>query len=96
MEVNEFFKQTVKYYEEDGDMQLNRPVIICKDSTTLSVQASFGHYCNPKENGHIHYDLVEVGYPSAEVPLSWKEYQEVGSSIYICIPVYEVLILKKL
>lgn len=89
MKVNEFFKATLEY-NENGDMQLIRPQIICGDGTSLSVQASFYHYCSPRKDGYGHYYLVEVGYPSAEVPPSWKEYQDGDSSVYGYIPVYLV------
>jgi len=38
--------------------------ITCKDGTTLSVQASGGHYCSPRVD-EAAYTHVEVGYPSA-------------------------------
>ena len=38
------------------------PRIICADGFSLSVQASTGHYCSPK-NTDGPYTLVEVGFP---------------------------------
>lgn len=46
--------------------------VVCKDGTTLSVQASQFHYCIPKDNvgPYTHY---EVGFPSVR-PDWWDEY----------------------
>ena len=49
--------------------------IVCKDGTSLSVQASFGHYCTPR-NDEGPWTAVEVGFPSACPPESWAEYAE--------------------
>lgn len=38
-----------------------RPAIICKDGTVLSIQASRGHYCSPKESNAVHYTTAELG-----------------------------------
>lgn len=37
--------------------------IVCDDGFSLSVQASHGHYCQPRHNIAEWYE-VEVGYPS--------------------------------
>ena len=52
-----------------------RPRIACKDGLTLSVQASHGHYCLPREDGKQYYTEVEVGYPSMAIEelLSYAE-----------------------
>jgi hypothetical protein len=44
-----------------------RPQILCADGTTISVQASTGHYCIPRD-GVGPYTTVEVGFPSAPWP----------------------------
>jgi len=38
------------------------PRIVCADGFSLSVQASFGHYCSPKNTVGPH-SSVEVGFP---------------------------------
>lgn len=48
--------------------------IVCKDGFSLSVQASHGAYCSPRENLGPWYEL-EVGFPSAE-PEVIMEYAE--------------------
>lgn len=72
---------------ETGIVMLpSMPRIICVDGTTLSVQASRHHYCSPRDNAGP-YIKVEVGFPSEEVPLAWKEHEDgEGSEIYAYIP----------
>lgn len=61
--------------------------IECADGTSLSVQASASHYCDPRDNDGP-WDALEVGYPSAPPPASWDVHQDgAGSSIYACVPV---------
>jgi hypothetical protein len=56
-----------------------RPQILCADGTTISVQASAGHYCTPRD-GVGPYTTVEVGYPSAPWPEA-VEYKEGDDSV---------------
>jgi hypothetical protein len=35
----------------------------------LSVQASFGHYCNPRDNNGKFYETWEIGFPSKKEDL---------------------------
>jgi hypothetical protein len=49
--------------------------LVCKNGLTMSVQASFFHYCSPREDSLSHYDSVEVGYPSRKVD-ALMEYAE--------------------
>lgn len=58
------------------------PRITCKDGTTLSVQASFGHYCKPRANVGP-YTHVEVWCVSA--PVIEFDYDDDGPSAYIPI-----------
>jgi hypothetical protein len=55
-----------------------RPQILCADGTTISVQASAGHYCTPRD-GVGPYTTVEVGFPSAPWPEA-AEYKFGGDS----------------
>lgn len=52
------------------------PQIKCKDGFRLSVQASSGHYCSPR-NSVGPWSMVEVGYPSRKVP-SFLPYMDGG------------------
>jgi len=38
-----------------------RPLVICKDGTEYSIQASSFHYCSPREDGLEAYDEYEIG-----------------------------------
>lgn len=61
-----------------------RPVIVCRDGATISIQASWSHYCLPRDNTGP-YTHVEVGYPSHDWPEAeqWHD----GDGIYSCVPV---------
>ena len=51
--------------------------IFCEDGTTISVQASSGHYCSPrKDNPEQDWIKVEVGFPSKspESVVDWAKY----------------------
>lgn len=64
----------------NGEYNQNNPELsrqMCKrlkmaDGTTLSIQASWGHYCRPRENApfpdYDFYHEFEVGYPSVVIP----------------------------
>lgn len=42
------------------------PVVECADGLRMSVQASYGHYCSPRDSvGPWH--AVEIGFPTARV-----------------------------
>ena len=48
-------------------MKERNPVIKCKDGFTISVQASEGAYCTPREDyPSTPYTHVECGYPSQD------------------------------
>ena len=51
------------------------PRMVCNDGFVMSVQASSGHYCNPRVDNAGWYNSVEIGYPSTEEPLI-MEYAE--------------------
>ena len=56
--------------------QPRRNVIECKDGFTMSVQASYFHYCTPRANGwETVYTSVEVGFPNKKEDLlmDWAE-----------------------
>jgi len=46
----------------------NRKRVHCADGFIMSVQASKGHYCSPRENAAV-YASVEVGFPSEKEEL---------------------------
>lgn len=73
-----------------------RPKLILQDGTTISVQASSGHYCIPRDNDGP-YSHVEVGFPSVrpEPWSEWSQYAEEPSepteTVYGCVPIGLVL-----
>jgi len=67
--------QYLKYARDPNYPMLVVPAIYCKDGFIISVQASGGHYCLPREDGAEAYTHVECGFPSA-VPEFILEYAE--------------------
>jgi hypothetical protein len=67
-----------------------RKVIICNDGFNVSVQASRGHYCSPRENVGP-WVSVEIGYPSAPPPAEMMKYAENSAtpmdSVYGWVPI---------
>ena len=69
------------------------PRIICKDGTSLSVQASETHYCTPRDNGGDYYQK-EVGYikdvdnKALVPPDSWRTFADgvFPSDVYGYVP----------
>ena len=41
-----------------------RPIMVMGDSSSMSVQASAFHYCEPRRSGLDSYKSYEVSYPS--------------------------------
>ena len=67
--------------------------IVCQDGESLSVQAGELLYSSPRDDIGPYY-AVEVGYPSASPPDSWREYfdgdweeDDHTGSVYPFIPV---------
>lgn len=58
MIIQEFLKEN-----HTTDTNKIRPHIFCKDGLELSVQASSGHYCAPREDNAEEYTHVEVMCP---------------------------------
>lgn len=67
--------------------------IVCADGTTLSVQASSGHYCDPRSDKGPYWS-VEVGFPSVAIE-TFMDYIEDSESdptrsVYGWVPIYVV------
>lgn len=60
MKINEFLQA---YRRVEHGMNVTRPRVACNDGYTVSVQAGWGIYSNPREDAD-HYFAVELGYPS--------------------------------
>lgn len=65
------------------------PRIVCKDGFSLSVQATHGAYCQPRDNQGPWYE-VEVGFPSAapDLLMSYAEQPEKPTdTVYGYVPI---------
>lgn len=51
------------------------PRIYCNNGKSVSVQASYYHYCEPRNNLGNYY-LIEAGFPDCIPPDSWFKYAE--------------------
>ena len=72
-----------------GKRKLNEAVV-CADGFKMSVQANSNAYCEPRANEQPKYDLVEIGFPSAEesMLMSYAETPEDPTgTIYAYVPV---------
>jgi hypothetical protein len=47
------------------------PETVCADGTSISIQASEAHYCEPRETGCRTYKSFEVWDSSSGEPLGW-------------------------
>lgn len=67
-----------------------RPQVVCTDGFTMSVQASRGHYSDPRSDEGP-YEAVEVGFPSEVEPLLMEYIEMMGNnpveSVYPYVPV---------
>ena len=77
--VHEHF---AKHAPDTGKAFCVRPAIVCADGTIYSVQASEGHYCNPKETGAARYASVEVWGPRRRDPEGWVSVRRVNRRIH--------------
>ncbi len=72
-----------------------KPVTILKDFVQLSIQASKGHFCSPRENDCPNYSLVEVGFIEKNgkrfpAPKSWLPYAKddhLLSDVFAYVPI---------
>lgn len=78
--MNKTFTQWMqenKYPESQGG---NAKSLKLADGTTLSIQASRFHYCQPRANfeDYALYSEFEIGFPSVEIPeiMKWAENPE--------------------
>lgn len=58
-----------------GEIRKVVPRIVCRDGVSLSVQASKYAYCSPRDDNGDWFRF-EVGFPSIELPESWREYAD--------------------
>jgi len=75
--------------QSDGFVRAKR--VTCADGMVMSVQASEGHYCWPREDlDYYDYAQFEVGFPSSE-PVCFSRYAEdpddLTGTVYGYVPV---------
>lgn len=75
MTVKDFMKKTIDRVP-GVCYQAIRPRAVCSDGFSVSIQASYGHYCYPRENFLEEYDKVELGYPNDYMGEEFDEYAE--------------------
>lgn len=93
--LNEWLKKTATF--RNNRHKNVREHMVLNDGTTLSVQASSGHYCEPRKSyldyweseelEYFDYSKVEVWCVSCDTPDSWKEYGDQEDNPYAYIPV---------
>lgn len=91
MTAKEYLKKTIKKHEYDDGFcfQEIRPRAVCKDGFSVSIQASRGHYCTPREDFLEDYDTVELGYPSEglEELADYAEDEDLTKTVYAQVPI---------
>ena len=88
--VNEFLKKNYSCEVICGKEYPNiLPRIECVDGFNISVQASEGHYCSPRENKAWAYNSVELGYPSEMDDLisDFAEDSETTETVFGYVPI---------
>jgi hypothetical protein len=70
----EDFQKIRKLLKLDEPWIQFRPRVECSDGFSVSIQASHGTYCQPRNN-HGGYYQVELGYPN-QIVNSWLEFME--------------------
>lgn len=89
MAVKEFLRSTIDVDGQTG-IQKIRPRVKCNDGFSISVQASFYHYCEPRQSCLEEYDSVELGYPSSpdELIADYAEGDdELTNTVYGYVPI---------
>ncbi len=71
------------------------PKFICADGYEVSIQASSGHYCAPREDKAWPYHRFELGFPTAldEEIASYAEDKETRSTVFGFVPVENVILV---
>lgn len=87
MKIQDFIKATNK------EGKRIRPIIVCNDGFSMSVQASEFHYSTPRYDNLDFYSAFEIGYPS-EIEHSIINYAEDKehpiNTVYSWVP-YEII-----
>ena len=74
----------------DGTLYFLVPRITCEDGFSMSVQASSGCYCSPRDGGRGPWQRVEVGFPSAKDDLLMPYVEDANNptgTVYGYVPI---------
>jgi hypothetical protein len=91
--VNDWFQEhRIKFIDTQDDVEsfcIMKEPLRCQDGFTMSVQASYYHYCTPRITLCSHYSEFEVGFPSQveDLLMPWAEDPEKPTeTVYGCVP----------
>ena len=92
-EIDIFTKRTVSI-----NKFAMRPVVVCNDGFSMSVQGGYGNYSHPKDSSEGIYKSMEIGFPSNDESLIYQyaECKNYTETVYAYVPinVIEAVILK--
>jgi hypothetical protein len=71
------------------------PKFVCADGYEVSIQASGGHYCAPRQDRAWPYHRFELGYPTTldDEIASYAEDKDTRSTVFAFVPVENVLLV---
>ena len=76
--------------------QLRRWQLFCADGYEVSIQASSGHYCCPREDRAWPYSRFELGFPTAadeELKTCAEDPETLTATVYGFVPVSNILMV---
>ena len=91
--MNEGFHGKYNKHDPSISHQMTRQLELA-NGVILSIQASWGHYCSPRENSptgdYDYYDTFEIGFPSSQLSEEFTEYAEdpdnLTGTVYAWVP----------
>jgi len=96
------FMNRLKKDSEDKDLKKSGGRYYFNNGSSISIQGSSTHYCNPREDGAVYTEL-ELGFPTQDVklPKSFLKYQEAPGedptkSVFAYVPVEAIFRLEKM
>ena len=76
-------------YSEKTKLRVIRHIFFNDLDYSVGVQASFYHYCIPREtldlNEYTHFEVI-LDIPDEDVPTSWEEFNYCGDKVYGYVP----------
>lgn len=97
MTTNEWLSKTLAYpqgniwkkVDNSHSLSMRRPRAICKDGYSISIQAGYFYYSNPRKDGSDYYYEVELGFPNMEDDIikAYAEDEDYMHTVYGYVPV---------